>query len=481
MPLGSHPSEGRLKSQVLLYNPQSEFYAMPLGLLAVGSALDPKTFDVRIIDGRLHRDAHRSVLDRVDTALCLGMTVFTGSPIRDALQLASAVKSRRPDLPIIWGGWHPSILPEQCLRSGCVNAVVTGQGEATFSELAQRLIARESLAGCRGCLFAEKGQIINNGPRLFRNVNSFPAVDYSLLDVEAYFEKKGRRQIDYCSSRGCPYQCTFCADPQVYGGRWSGLEARRVLDEILALHQKYRFEEVFFLDDDLFANRKRLAEICSLLCRDNAGFGWKGTARADELCRMSEEALVDISRGGCRRINVGAESGSQSMLDRIKKKYRVEELVEAGRRARRHGIKLTFSFIAGFPGEPEESLDQTASLIHILKGIDPDFETPIYFYAPYPGTELARELEQAGWSHKGRLEDWFGFDIRKERYPWTTAEYVRKVRNLNFYLQKAYPGTTRNGRIRRALGRLAQWRLERDALGWPFERHTFAVLKWLGV
>jgi anaerobic magnesium-protoporphyrin IX monomethyl ester cyclase len=248
-----------------------------------------------------------------------------------------------------------------------------------------------------------------------------------------------------------------------------------VLDELLDLHARLSFEEVFFLDDDLFANRRRLVEICRLLRLQNPGFGWKGTARADELCRMNDEALADIRSSGCRRINVGAESGSQTMLDRIKKKYAVEQLVEAGQRCRRHGIKLTYSFIAGFPGEPEESLDQTVALIRRLKEIDADFETPIYCYVPYPGTELSAELEQAGWRHNDRLEDWFSFDFRKEHYPWMRAGYVRKVRNLNFYLKKAYPGTECRGAWRRILGTMARWRLQRGLLDWPVERQAHFI------
>lgn len=460
---------------VLLYNPRSEFYAMPLGLLAIASALDSRFFTVRIVDGRLHADAHNRVLELADSALCIGMTVFTGPPIRDALDLAIKIKRRRAELPVIWGGWHPSILPQQCLQSGCVDIVVTGQGEASFAEIVQRLDSGASLNGCRGSFIIENGQSIDNGPRPFKDINAFPAANYNLLALETYFRKKGIRQIDYSSSRGCLYQCTFCADPQVYGGRWSGLEPRRVLDELLDLHARCSFDEVFFLDDDLFANPKRLVEICRLLGHENPGFGWKGTARADELCRMNEEALADLRRSGCQRINVGAESGSQTVLDLVKKRCRVAQLVDAGKKCRRHGIKLAYSFMAGFPGEPEEALDQTVALIRSLKEIDPDFETPIYFYAPYPGTALAGELERAGWHPHERLEDWCNFDIRKKRCPWTSARYAKKVQNLNFYIQKAYPGNGRRGILRQTAGIMARWRLEHGTLEWPIERHAYAA------
>src|SRR6476659_240562 len=100
---------------VLLYNPKAVFYTMPLALIAVGSALDCERYAVQIIDGRLEADPLRALLDAADGALCLGVTVLTGAPLRDALDITRAVKAARPNLPVIWGGWHPSLFPEQCL------------------------------------------------------------------------------------------------------------------------------------------------------------------------------------------------------------------------------------------------------------------------------------------------------------------------------------------------------------------------------
>ena len=103
----------RLK--VVLYNPQAVFFTMPLALLAIGSELDPGVYEVVIIDGRLDADAESSVLAHLDGALCLGVTVLTGAPISDALRISRAAKRARPDLPVVWGGWHPSMFARECL------------------------------------------------------------------------------------------------------------------------------------------------------------------------------------------------------------------------------------------------------------------------------------------------------------------------------------------------------------------------------
>jgi hypothetical protein len=103
------------RHKIVLYNPHAVFWTMPLGLLAVGSALDPERYDVRIIDGRLEEDAVERLVAECAEALCMGVGVLTGDPIRDALKASRAVRAAHPDLPIVWGGWHPSLFPEECL------------------------------------------------------------------------------------------------------------------------------------------------------------------------------------------------------------------------------------------------------------------------------------------------------------------------------------------------------------------------------
>jgi anaerobic magnesium-protoporphyrin IX monomethyl ester cyclase len=124
----------RLK--VVLYNPQAVFFTMPLALLAIGSELDPARYEVVIIDARLDPDAENTVLASLDGALCLGVTVLTGAPISDALRISRAAKKARPDLTVVWGGWHPSMFARTCLeQERSVDVSVRGQGEEAFSEL----------------------------------------------------------------------------------------------------------------------------------------------------------------------------------------------------------------------------------------------------------------------------------------------------------------------------------------------------------
>src|SRR5579863_3211804 len=160
----NQPRAKRLK--VVLYNPRAVFFTMPLALLAIGSELDPERYEVVIIDGRLEADPVAALAAALPGALCLGVTVLTGAPISDALQISRAAKRMRPELPVVWGGWHPSMFARECLAEPAVDVTVRGQGEETFAEIVLRLGEGRSLEGCLGCTARlTDGTIVENAAR----------------------------------------------------------------------------------------------------------------------------------------------------------------------------------------------------------------------------------------------------------------------------------------------------------------------------
>ena len=126
------------------------------------------------------------------------------------------------------------------------------QGEPIFRELVNCIDRPEVWPSITGLCISVDGKPCRTGTRPMVRMDDLPPARYDLLDVENYFRHKGRRQIDYSSSRGCPYKCTFCADPMVYNSKWTGISADRVVRELSGLHERYRMDEVLFLDDDLF-------------------------------------------------------------------------------------------------------------------------------------------------------------------------------------------------------------------------------------
>jgi radical SAM superfamily enzyme YgiQ (UPF0313 family) len=418
------------KPRVVLYNPRAVFYTMPLALVAIASALDRTRVDVVIIDGRLEADPVRAVVDASSNALCVGITVLTGAPIHDALAVSRAVKAAQPTCPIVWGGWHPSLFAEQCASESSVDVVVTGQGEDTFRAIVDHLLDGREVGG------------VMAGP--LKDLNAFPAHDYSLIPVERYFALKRARQIDYISSQGCRFRCAFCADPAVFDRGWTGLLPERIGDEVAHLHQRYQMRDLAFQDETFFTHAARVDAFAEQLLRRNLSITWTATLRADQACRLGEGLFEKTVRSGLRRVMVGVESGSQEMLDRLTKDMKLDQVRRTAEMCARHRVGAIFNFIVGFPGESERSMQATLGLAKSLRRSNADFETPIFYYRPYPGNQIADEAAANGYVFPQSLREWADFDYVGGRGPWISHRQWQTVERFKFYSRHAWkPGVWR--------------------------------------
>jgi len=355
-----------------------------------------------------------------------------------------------------------------------VTATVQGQGEGTLGEIVERLAQDAGLEGCTGCTVRSvRGEAIANPARPLLPLTEFRPHDYTLLPVERFFALKGRRQIDYIGSQGCLFRCAFCADPFVYERKWVGLTPERIGSELETLWQRYRFTDVNFQDETFFTYPARVEAIADELLSAGRPFTWAATLRADQGDRLSEAVLAKVKRSGLRRVIVGVEAGSQVMLDWIKKDIKVEQVYRTADKCRRHGIAVKFPFIVGFPGESDDSIASTLALARELRAMSPTFETPIFYFKPYPGTPLTEQAVRDGYQLPRSLEEWADFDIYGSTGPWMTNERARLVERYKFYQQFGYA----EGRgWQRPLQRLARWRCERDFYRWPIEK---SVSDWL--
>ncbi|MGB0369586.1 MAG: B12-binding domain-containing radical SAM protein, partial [Flavobacteriales bacterium] len=213
-----------MKEKIVLYNPKAVFFDMPLALLAISSSLDASKYEVVIIDGRLESNPLKAVEEQVKDAAVFGVTVLTGSPLSDALSMSRYVKSEHPDVTVVWGGWHTSLFPTETLeQESSVDVTVQGQGEITFAEIVDAVCAGNGLGGVKGCSYRSNGEVVKNPPRAMEDMNDLPQVNYNLIDVERYYRKKDNKQLDYISSTGCFFRCSFCADPFVYKRSWTAI------------------------------------------------------------------------------------------------------------------------------------------------------------------------------------------------------------------------------------------------------------------
>ena len=302
--------------------------------------------------------------------------------------------------------------------------------------------------------------------RPLRDLNQLPRPDYTLISLERYFALKQKRQIDYISSQGCRFRCAFCADPAVYARGWTGLAPARIADEIAALQIDHAIEEVAFQDETFFTHPSRIDSLADEFLKRNVSVEWTATLRADQACRMGEALFTKAVRAGLRRVMIGVESGSQATLDRLEKDLRLDQVMTAADMCVRHHVAAIFNFIVGFPGEPDESVDSTLALAKRLRRMHSRFETPIFYYRPYPGNPIADRAREAGYEFPRGLEGWADFDYVAGRGPWISPHRWRDVERFKFYTRHVW----QDALWRWPLGAAARWRCERDWYGFPVEK-----------
>ena len=225
----------------LVFSKTRPYYGAPLALLAISRILATQGYTIKIIDPISHKNYKNAVIKESKNAICLGISSLTGYSIYDGLQIAIAVKKKYPHLPIVWGGWHPSILPLETIKDSNVDIVVKGQGERTFTELVHALEHKKSLKNILGIVYKTKnGKIVNNPERPIEPLDNFPPIPYHLINAEKFIvpQEYGQRSLLYYTSYGCPHRCLFCVEQIVNHRRWMGLSPERAAEEIDQLKNK---------------------------------------------------------------------------------------------------------------------------------------------------------------------------------------------------------------------------------------------------
>ncbi len=448
---------------------------MPLALLAIGSALDQEKYDVIIVDGRIEKDAVKKLSQHAENALCLGVTCLTGAPLKDAYEVSQEFKKRFQQIPIVWGGWHTSLFGKETLEE-CkfVDVSVQGQGEETFSELIASFDGDKKLSEVKGICFRDGTEVKKNPPRAMINMDNLPAVNYNLINVEDYFKQKKRRQLDYISSTGCYFRCTFCADPFVFQRKFSAISPKRMVKEISSLYQKHKFTDINFQDETFFTYPKRIKEIAQRFIDHGVDISWAATMRADQGVRIPEEDYELLVKSGLRRVLIGVESGSQEMMDWLSKDIKIEQVWECARRCKKYGISVIFPFIVGFPNESQESFEASISMIKELSAMSRSFETPIFYFKPYPGSKITDDVLKDGFKLPESILEWSDFDYIGSSGPWVSDEKYLFVERFKFYNKMAKRNSST---LLKPLNKIALWRLSKDKYGFPIEKMVVERLK----
>ena len=440
--------------------------------MAIGSNVDRAKYEVIIIDGRLEDDPIARIEKHLPDAICFGATVLTGSPLKDALEISNLVSKLAPSLPIIWGGWHASLFPTEVLKdTPSVDFTVQGQGEITFSELLECIESSGDFAKIDGiCYRTADGTIKKNKGRVLTPMDQLVPVDYSLIDVEAYFRLKKRRQLDYISSTGCYFRCTFCADPFVFNRSFTAISAERVGEELAELHEKYRFDDLNFQDETFFTYPKRIEAIADELIARSVNISWAATMRADQGFRMTDEQFSKCVTSGMRRVLIGVESGSQEMMDWLAKDIKMEHVLFSAERCKQFGVSVIFPFIVGFPGESDKSIHATKKLIKHLRKMSRSFDTPVFYFKPYPGSKITEDVVKEGYQLPSTTAEWADFDYIGSKGPWVSEQKYREFERFKFYTKAAY---SKQGISKIPIQLLAKARCSLDFYALAFEKRLF--------
>jgi radical SAM superfamily enzyme YgiQ (UPF0313 family) len=383
---------------------------------------------VQVIDCQILKPTPRQLekeLSKSDSDI-VGVTTSTLT-YWPAVEVVKAAKKVLPHALTVVGGPHVTVLPEQTLTEAPeVDIVVRGEGERTLLEIA-KLASKDDLKNLDkvdGITFRKNGKIHHTKDRAFiENLDELPHPAYKHFPLEKY-SMGGTNYLPIITSRGCPFQCTFCLASKMCGTRFRTRSPTKVLDELEWLRDEHGADVFSFYDDTFTIDKQRANAICDEMKARKFDLPWDCRTRVDQ---VNKEILTKLKNANCKLIHFGVESGSQKMLDAVKKRTTVEQNAWAIQLAKQVGISVAISMVVGYPGETPELLNETFQFVRQTK---PDF-VYVCQAIPYPGTELLDLLHTLGWEVS---TDWNRFDEQSPVFknPLLSPEKIDEVRGA-FY------------------------------------------------
>jgi anaerobic magnesium-protoporphyrin IX monomethyl ester cyclase len=414
--------------KILLINPPQTFYAgseppagsLPLGLMYLAAVLEKAGYQVEILDAfmadcEIQKNGETSTVglpfSQIEMEIkqrnpeIVGVAGPFTSQIDNTLKVVELAKQVNPKILTVVGGPHVSTVPKEFLEEAkSVDIAVTGEGEYTLLEIAQYFEGKKPLTEIFGIAYRQNGVVTLNAVRPFiENLDELPYPAYHLVDMEYYLSNKKigyrsfqNRAISMVTSRGCPFNCCFCAVHLHMGKGFRAHSAKYVLDHIQHVVDTYGVKNIFFEDDNLTLDLKRFETICDGLIERKIKIGWEtpNGIRAD---RLNMAILKKMKQSGAVSIFVGVESGDQEILDKVVcKSLDLNQVVEFAKNAKQLGLKTGAFYIIGFPGEKKENMQRTVDFALMLKR-DYDVGMHLFTATPSYGTRLYWQCKEKGY------------------------------------------------------------------------------------
>ncbi len=430
---------------ILLVRPKSVYAdvvaGIPIGLALLASVAEQKGHKVRILDIGLETDPAASLESalaetRYDIAGLSCMSVeFLGG-----LETARSIKRLSPGTHVIFGGQHPTIMPEQTMKAECIDSICIGEGENVWSDFLDRVAGGEDLEGVQGLWFRRQGEVRRNLPRnTYVDVDAVPMPAYHLLDIERYFDidfvrfpTVDRRAIQLFTSRGCPYRCIYCHD--LFGKKFRGRKPELVWEEMKYLCDTYGIRE-FMVEDDIFnMDLERAKKICDLIIASGLEIGLQ-FGNGVRLERFDEELMRKLAQAGTHHMAIAVESANDRIQKLIKKNLKLTRFNEVLGWARKYEIETLGFFMLGFPGETVAEINQTIKFACLSY-----FDEALFSIAtPYAGTELNDLVRSTGSFEGGNdlHDEWEGVvRITSGEWDFKKLKWLQRKAYFLFFLTR---------------------------------------------
>ena len=415
-----------MKGKILLINPPTDLDSrygklkdiapseFPMGLAFIAAYLDERGFDVEVLDSQVMDITHNLLRDKLskNDYLLVGIAAVT-STFYNACAIADMIKKINPNIKTVVGGVHPSVLPSESLRNKNIDIVVRGEGEHIIYELANAIIEKKGLDGVKGISYKKNMKIAHNPDAgLINDLDTIPMPARHLFPMKEYKPQPDMvyRQPSFSmiTSRGCPGRCIFCSARSVSGRGYRFNSAKRVIEEVELLIDRYGARQIIFWDDTFVANKKRINEICDEMIKRgiNKKIVWFCESRVNQVDPI---LLKKMYKAGCRVISYGFETASQKSLDLIKKDIDIQQVEKVAKWTKKAKIECRATFMLGIPSETRKDALNTIRFAKRL-GID---RAKFTIMTPYPGTEFYNSVKnelKSNWQEYNTLSGYTKFN-----------------------------------------------------------------------
>lgn len=395
----------------------------PLGLMYIASAIrdisEVKIINCMITDnkpvrlgkitrvGMSYEEIEEKIREFKPDIVGISAMIF---PLLDgAIAIGKIAKKVNPKTTVVFGGAYNSVNYERFLKKGYCDYCVIGEGEETFREFVEKYNAKKPLTNIKGLAYIENNKLVFEKRELIKDLDKVPYPAYDLVDVEEYFKRKmvysvnavPERALPVITSRGCPFNCVFCAIKKHMGQVWRPHSDKYVVKHIKYLKEKYKLTKIHFLDDNVSANQDRFMKILKGITPLKIKWDDPSAMRGDTL---NYKILKKMKESGNTNVDIAIESGNQDVVNRIvRKNISLKKVEEVARDCKKLNIKLGAYYIIGFPGETKKNMKETVDFaIRLLK--DYNVSPCLYVANPIFGTDLYKICEEKGYIKKGLTE-----------------------------------------------------------------------------